>query len=139
MPLSSDYQPPREPTVEPDPSPEASLATLDQVGQATVATVTSTELSGTMAMHLIEELFEHLQTSGSRHFVLDLQNVRYMDSACVGALVELLNKMQRLDGRIAIVNAAQSVEYLFKLTRLDRVFPLCRDVITALAVVERGS
>jgi anti-sigma B factor antagonist len=115
------------------------LATLEQVGQSFVVTITPTELSGTTATRLIEHLFTHMQTHGGRHFILDLQNVRYMDSACVGALVELLNRMQKRDGRIALTNAAQSVECLFKLTRLDRVFPLCRDVMVALAVVERGS
>jgi len=35
------------------------------------------------------------------------------------------------------VNAAANVEYLFKLTRLDRVFPICRDVMKAIEVVER--
>ncbi|HEB60995.1 MAG TPA: anti-sigma factor antagonist [Phycisphaeraceae bacterium] len=117
---------------------EPGLATIDQMGQTIIATLTPTELSGTMATQLILDLFREIETRGGRHFVLDLQNVRYMDSACVGALVELLNKIQKRDGRIALVNAAQSVEYLFKLTRLDRVFPLCRDVMSALNAVERG-
>ncbi|MFG0252121.1 MAG: STAS domain-containing protein [Phycisphaerales bacterium JB038] len=118
---------------------EAPVAEAEAVGQTAVATLTPTELSGMTATRLVEELFEYVETQGCRHFVLDLQNVQYMDSACVGALVELLNRLQKRDGRIALVNAARSVEYLFKLTRLDRVFPMCRDVMSALQIVERGS
>lgn len=117
---------------------DSAVAAVETVGQTAVATLTPTELSGMMATRLVEELFEYVERGNCRHFVLDLQNVQYMDSACVGALVELLNRLQKRDGRIALVNAARSVEYLFKLTRLDRVFPLCRDVMGALKTVERG-
>ena len=73
-----------------------------------------------------------------RHVVLDLHNVQYMDSMCVGVLVELLTTLKDAGGRIALVNASTNVEYLFKLTRLDRVFPICRDVMKAIEAVERG-
>jgi hypothetical protein len=35
------------------------------------------------------------------------------------------------------VNPSQSVSYLFKLTKLDRLFPICRDVMMAISAVER--
>ena len=62
-----------------------------------------------------------------------------MDSACLGALVELLTNMQSRGGRIALVNAGRNVEYLFRLTQLDRLFPICRDVMMAIEAVERGA
>ena len=52
-------------------------------------------------------------------------------------LVELLTTLKEAGGRIALVNASANVEYLFKLTRLDRVFPICRDVMKAIEAVER--
>ena len=36
-----------------------------------------------------------------------------------------------------ITNADRSVQYLFRLTRLDRVFPICTDVLSALSTIER--
>jgi len=60
-----------------------------------------------------------------------------MDSACIGVLVELLTRLQKAGGRVALVNAAANVECLFKLTRLDRLFPICRDVMRAIEAVER--
>jgi anti-anti-sigma factor len=56
---------------------------------------------------------------------------------CIGVLVELLTTLKEAGGRIALVNASTNVEYLFKLTRLDRVFPICRDVMKAIEAVER--
>ncbi len=60
-----------------------------------------------------------------------------MDSGCVGVLVDLLTRLHNAGGRIALANTAHNVEYLFKLTRLDRLFPICRDVMKAIEVVER--
>ena len=85
-----------------------------------------------------EQILEEFAQARVRHFVFDLQNVTYMDSACIGVMVELLTRIQTAGGRIALVNAGQSVSYLFKLTRLDRLFPICRDVMQAIAAVERA-
>lgn len=114
------------------------LATMERLGNTAVATITVTELSGADAMALMADLMGHVEGAGVKHFVFDLQNVSYMDSSCVGAMVELLTRLQRSGGRIALVNAAQSVEYLFRLTRLDRLFPICRDVPMAINAVERA-
>ena len=134
---------------EPSPATDRPQPTnFDQLGQTLVATPTLSTLSGPDAAALASELCEKVhdahhapdaaRTGGVRHVVLDLQNVQYMDSMCVGVLVELLTTLKEAGGRIALVNAASNVEYLFKLTRLDRVFPICRDVMKAIEAVERG-
>jgi len=121
-----------------------SLATFDTLGQTLVATLTVATLTGPDASQLVAELGPRVHAdaegkgTGVRHVVLDLQNVQYMDSMCIGVLVELMTALREAGGRIALVNTAQNVEYLFKLTRLDRVFTLCRDVMKAIEAVERG-
>jgi len=123
------------------------LATYDVFGQTLIATFIAPSLSGPDAEHLALELVERLgaglngRGTGARHIVLDLQNVEFMDSRCIGVLVELLTRLQSGDGRgrIALANAAHTVEYLFKLTSLDRLFPICRDVMRAIEVVERDT
>jgi len=114
-----------------------SLATLEVLGSTAIATVTTSELTGDRASRLVSDLLDECAESGVQHFVFDLQNVTYMDSACIGALVEMLTRIQSAGGRIAMVNAGQSVAYLFRLTKLDRLFPICRDVMQAIASVER--
>jgi anti-sigma B factor antagonist len=121
------------------------IAKFDQLGQTLVATLTVSTLSGADSGDLANLLTERIASSGDaehpavRHVVLDLQNVQYMDSMCIGVLVELLTRLREGGGRIALVNTAHNVEYLFKLTRLDRVFPICRDVMKAIEVVERAA
>lgn len=114
------------------------LATVDSLGQTLIATVVVSAVSGHDAVDLTGNIALRMRESGARHVVLDLQNVEHIDSTCLGVLVELLTKLHEAGGRIALVNAARNVEFLFKLTRLDRVFPICRDMIRALDVVERS-
>lgn len=139
-----DFGFPKTPIASPRPD---KLATYDRLGQTLVATPTISTLSGPDAGELASELCEQIyakgepepgMASGVRHVVLDLHNVNYMDSMCVGVLVELLTTLKDAGGRIALVNASTNVEYLFKLTRLDRVFPICRDVMKAIEAVERA-
>ena len=127
------------------PAPQT-LANYDRLGQTLVGTPLVSQMSGPDAAALAAGICERIYTShhnpepgtsGVRHVVLDLQNVQYMDSMCVGVLVELLTTLKEAGGRIALVNASTNVEYLFTLTRLDRVFPICRDVMKAIEVVER--
>ena len=116
------------------------LACFDRFGSTIIATLKERTLSGNEAASLVVALTDRLTEPGqvpARHVVLDLQNVDYMDSACIGVLVELLTRLQKAGGRVALVNAAANVECLFKLTRLDRLFPICRDVNRAIEAVER--
>jgi anti-sigma B factor antagonist len=121
------------------------LAIYDRLGQTLVTTPLVNALTGPDAESLSTELCERIEqvvndpnaTVILRHIVLDLQNVQYIDSTCVGVLVELLTRLKHAGGRIALANASSNIECLFKLTRLDRVFPICRDVMKALATVER--
>jgi len=122
------------------------IATFDRLGQTVVATITAGTLTGEEASDVTCEISRRLSgqkpdgTTGptGRHVVLDLQSVQYMDSGCIGVFVELLTKLQNGGGRIALVNAGHNVEYLFKLTKLDRLFPICRDVMKAIEAVERA-
>ena len=133
-------EPAVEPADESQPSPHRNvIATIDFIGPVAVATLTVTELTQDDGVVQLTELLDDLAQSGAKHFVLDVCNVQHMDSSCLGCLVEALNRMAADGGRIALVNAERGVEYLFRMTRLDRVFPICSDVMAALKAMERAS
>lgn len=121
------------------PPKRTEIADVEYMGRSAVATFTVTELSDTHGAAMLADLLEELGNSGAQNFVLDLQNVQHMDSRCLGCLVEATNFLSARGGKIALVNPAHTVQYLFTLTRLDRVFPICHDVIAALRAVERTS
>lgn len=114
------------------------IAEVEMMGNIGVVTFTVDEISLEQGVALLADLLDDLVASGVYHLVLDIQNVRHMDSACVGTMVETLNKLANAGGRIALANAGNSIANLFRLTRLDRVFPICGDVIQAVSAIERG-
>ncbi len=122
-----------------DPVQTEPLATLEVLGATAVATVTVSQLTGAIATRLVADLLDELSRTDVQHYVFDLQNVTAMDSTCIGSLVEMLTQIQRSGGRIALVNADHNVACLFRLTRLDRLFPMCKDVMAAIEAVERLS
>lgn len=112
------------------------IAEVERIGKTAVATFTVTELTQEKGVGMLADLLEELNQTGAQHFVLDIQNVQFMDSACLGCLVEALNHMAKRGGKIALANTHNSVQYLFKMTQLDRVFSICADVMAAIQAVE---
>lgn len=115
------------------------LASLAYVGNTIVVTITVSDLSGQDMADLMRQCFTITNNQKMRNLILDMQNVTMMDSPCLAVLIEIFRHMkQTLEySRIALVNARRNVEYLFRVTQLDRVFPVYRDVITALSAVEK--
>lgn len=113
------------------------ILTVENVGSVCIVTVLIPELNSTKAEELCTRLLSLLEGGRSTRFVLDFDQVRYMESACFGALVTFLKWLARYEGKIAIANVHENVRYLFAVTKLDRVFLLCQDVPAGLALVDR--
>ena len=112
------------------------VAEVEFIGSTVVATLTVTELSQTHGIDRLADLMHDLADSGARKIVLDIQNVEIMDSACLAWLVKSLNWLAARGGRIALANAVHQVQQVFKISRLDRMFPVCSNVMAAMAAVE---
>ncbi len=69
--------------------------------------------------------------AGPRKIVLDLTLVEFIDSIGLGVLVACFKRMGG-QGKLAIIGAQGTVARLFKLTRMDRVFPLYDSLDEAL-------
>lgn len=112
------------------------IASIRTIGATAVATLTVTELTQDEGADQLANLLLELAETGATHFVLDVQNVQYMDTTCLGCLVQALNNLSARGGRIALASLNLNVKDVFKLTRLDRVFPICADAMMAIDEVE---
>jgi anti-sigma B factor antagonist len=61
---------------------------------------------------------------GCRHIVVDMEGVEFIDSSGLGVLVSGLRRVKELDGWVHIVCSREPVLRVFKITGLDRVFPI---------------
>ena len=115
------------------PKPVQDIVTVDYVSGVCVVTIAVRELDSDASEELSSKLLYLLNEGKSKLFLLDFDTVRFMESSCFGALVTFLKWLSRFDGKIALANVSENVRFLFAVTKLDKVFPLHRDVPSALS------
>ena len=71
---------------------------------------------------------------GHHIIVLNLAEVRFIDSSGLGAIVSTLKLLGR-DGNLVLCGVTDPVMSLFKLTRMDRVFQMFASESDALAAL----
>ncbi len=72
-----------------------------------------------------------------REFVINLENVDYIDSSGIGALLTVHSELKRrgMPMRLASVNG--SVKRVIELTKLSGYLPICADVNEAVLQIRR--
>ncbi|WP_071795275.1 STAS domain-containing protein [Natronohydrobacter thiooxidans] len=70
--------------------------------------------------------------AGADQILLDLKDVKFMDSSALGALIGGIKKMGPL-GTLALTGPKGAVQQLLKLTRMDKVFPIYASVPAAIS------
>ncbi|MCX7110790.1 MAG: STAS domain-containing protein [Candidatus Methylumidiphilus sp.] len=86
--------------------------------------------------HNSKELKDYLLTlydNGAKKLILDLSEVRFVDSSGLGALLSGHKNAGLRDGRFALACVQSRVQSMFELTRLTRVFEIYPGVEDALA------
>lgn len=71
---------------------------------------------------LKEKISDITHSEQQDDLVLDFQQVNFIDSSCLGALVSLAKKMREKNGDMKIARMSDDVRSIFQITRLDRVF-----------------
>jgi len=104
--------------------------------RAAVVTFTSPQLTHVEMDEVCVELMQRVRLHNTRHFVLDFSQVEFLASACVGALVSFLQDVEPMHGRVMLACCAPEVAFIFKVTRLDSIFPMHDDVADAIAELE---
>ncbi|MCT7950445.1 STAS domain-containing protein [Ancylothrix sp. C2] len=80
-------------------------------------------LDGTKATQVRKEIDEII-SSGASLVLIDLQEVTFIDSSGLGALVSALKAVRAAGGKLFICSINAQVRMLFELTSMDRVFQI---------------
>jgi anti-sigma B factor antagonist len=70
--------------------------------------------------------------------VVNLTEVRFMDSTGLGLLVGVLKRVRGLDGRLQLVIDSERLLKVFRITALTQVFTIRETVDEALAADREG-
>jgi len=73
--------------------------------------------------------------AGRRGYVFDLGGIDYLNSVGVAGLISTRNKVLALSGRVALANLSGSLQSIFRILRLERLFELGHDRPQAMKAV----
>jgi anti-anti-sigma factor len=107
-------------------------ARVDAAHNAVVATVRG-EIDLHNSPDLRGVLLELLAKHSPKRLVLNLSLVPYMDSSAIAVLVEALQKIRKIGGRIFLTDLQPRVKGLLEIARLDTIFVIAMDEADALA------
>jgi len=85
----------------------------------------------TQADPLLEEVKKALE-EGSKKFILDFSNLRYMNSSGLGILVKLLTKIRNGGGELAACNLNKKIQELLIITKLNQMFHIAETLDKAI-------
>jgi anti-sigma B factor antagonist len=68
-----------------------------------------------------------LLQDGANRYVVDFQQVNYIDSGGLGSLVAALRQIRQVEGDIKVSGLNERVRSVFELTRLHRIFEIFED------------
>jgi anti-sigma B factor antagonist len=110
------------------------LETLPAGDGCSVLRVTG-EVDVYTAPELRERVVEML-AEGVVHLIVDLQDVVFLDSTGIGALVGVLRRVRALDGSLMLVTSSERLLNIFDMTGLGSVFDVYPTLDAAVAASE---
>jgi anti-sigma B factor antagonist len=114
---------------------EYSYAITQQVG---VYTLKGSIIGENDGMPLNEDFNERVE-QGTRHFIIDLSEIKHINSTGLGALITLLTKARKKDGDVVLVNPSEYIRNLMMITKLNTIFHIYPDKETARLALSRKS
>ncbi len=109
---------------------EFRLDTVGPIGDCAVLQVTG-EVDAYTAPMLREQIRE-LAAKGAVHLVADLDQVDFLDSTGLGALVGGLKRLREADGSLTVVVSTPRILRIFQITGLTNALAVQRSVTDAI-------
>jgi anti-anti-sigma factor len=97
-----------------------------QIAERTIGDVTVLDLTGRLVAgdgdDVLRDAVDRLVQAGCRKLLLNLQNVPYIDSGGLSALVSKYVTLRRRDGQLRVCSLTPRTAHVLEITRLLTVF-----------------
>ncbi len=102
---------------------------VDYAENATIVTFTDDKiLEETDIQALQDSIMSIVEQAENINIILDFSNVRFLSSAVLGLLIRASKRIYEHDGQLRLCNINPKIYEIFKITRLNKVFDIYRDV-----------
>ena len=103
--------------------------TIDRNDTSCVVTLEG-EIDVYTAPRLKETLVDAIE-GGCTYLILDMKRVAFIDSSGLGVLVGALRRAKERSGSVRLVCERDNILKIFRITGLDKVFPIFADIAEA--------
>jgi anti-sigma B factor antagonist len=114
-----------------------------QTATREIADITLVEVRGRITAGegtvMLRGVIRELLDKGSKHVLLDLYEVGYIDSSGLGELVKTHTTVHSHGGQLKLVRPSKRVEDLLRMTKLHAVFDIQPDEASAIQSFQSGS
>ncbi|MBY5972407.1 STAS domain-containing protein [Pseudooceanicola marinus] len=98
---------------------------------ATIITVQAARIDAAVAIRF-KDLMQNATDGLDGRIILDLTQVDFIDSSGLGAIVASMKQLQP-GQKLELASLNTNVDKVFRLTRMDTVFPIHNDIRTAVS------
>ncbi|HUW39589.1 MAG TPA: anti-sigma factor antagonist [Rectinemataceae bacterium] len=84
----------------------------------------------------LKELVMKMLEKKVERFIINLENVDYIDSSGIGALIYICSTIKKMSLKLVITNIHGSVKKVIELTKLMGYFPIAQNIDEALRKME---
>ena len=99
--------------------------------------VTILDLSGRITLGegsvTLRDAVHDLIAKGSKHILLNLENINYIDSSGIGELVSAFTSVRNAGGELKLLNLTKKVHDLLQITKLYTVFDIWDNEASAVS------
>ncbi|MHC4457937.1 MAG: STAS domain-containing protein [Planctomycetota bacterium] len=102
---------------------------VEYAANATVATFTDESILEEKDIQALQEsLMSIIEQAERINLILDFCNVRFLSSAVLGLLIRISKKVYERDGQLKLCNINPKIHKIFKITRLNKIFDIHKDI-----------
>jgi len=80
---------------------------------------------------LQESIMSVVDQADRINLILDFGNVRFLSSAVLGLLIRISKRIYERDGQLRFCNINPKIYEIFKITRLNKIFDIYKDIESA--------
>lgn len=104
-----------------------------EVSNKTLVIYFKGELDHHFAEEVREEIDAKIDSQNIKNLVFDLSNMRFMDSSGIGVVIGRYKKINKLGGKVAVVNLNPHVEKIFQMAGIFKIIQKYENKQEALA------
>ena len=99
---------------------------------ATIVTFTDEKILEEMDIQALQESIMSVVEQAERiNLILNFCNVRFLSSTVLGLLIRISKRIYEHEGHLRLCNINPKIHEIFKITRLNKVFDIYRDIESA--------